>query len=88
LDPLLDGAYPDEPGCKDAICIEYDNLRTLPASVVVCPPPSDEIRVGSRIIVTVKTSFSPLAPFVNMPPIPIEAVTKRTILKEVFLEDY
>ena len=71
----------------DSVTIDYDNLRTL-STWSGCPPPRDEIVLGSRIIVTVAGSYRALVPLVGIPPIPIESVTKRTILKEVWLEDY
>jgi len=71
----------------ESVTIEYDNLRTL-SHLQECPPPRDEIMLESRIGVTVTATYQPLAPFVNLPPIPITSTNWRTILKEVWLEDY
>jgi len=71
----------------DSVAIEYDNLRTL-SDFQQCPPPRDEVVLGSRISVTVTATYRPFAPLVDLPPIPIRSTSKRSILKEVWLEDY
>jgi hypothetical protein len=64
-----------------------------------CPDPSDyannndymlaifnlqnQIRLGSRVVVDVSAQYTPLLPLVNIPPLPMNSTTARTILKQV-----
>lgn len=48
-------------------------------------PPSQEVRQEDRIIVSISTVVNPLVPIVNIPPIPVEMASNRTILKEIAL---
>lgn len=41
------------------------------------------LELGDRIIVTVSTQYQPVVPIVNIPPIQINSVARRTILKDV-----
>ena len=62
------------------IVIEYDHGAN---PIVATCPPSVQIALADRIIVTVTRHFQPLVPLVNIPGFPISARTARTIIKNV-----
>ncbi len=41
------------------------------------------VDLGDRIVVKVQTNFQPILPLVNLPPIPINSTTARTIIRSV-----
>lgn len=71
----------------EQIEIKYDRLDPDTNEFFVfasdCPPGS--VRLGDRIYVNVFADFEPILPLVNMQPYTIRSVTKRTILRDIFL---
>lgn len=67
----------------DTISIAYDNPQTG-FSHTGCPPP--QINIGDRIVVTVTATYEPIVPFLQISAIPITSETRRTILKEVWID--
>lgn len=51
----------------------------------ICTSSTDPstIKLGDRIIVRTKVTYRPIVPLVNLPTIPLEAETKRTLIKEL-----
>lgn len=64
----------------DDIQIQYDDGTTVFSTS--CPP-TERVDLADRIVVTVSTTFQPLAAIVNLPAIPISSTTARTIIKAV-----
>jgi hypothetical protein len=48
----------------------------------------DDINVslGSLVVVRATTTYEPLVPIVQIPPIPITSETKRTIMRDIFIK--
>ncbi len=67
----------------DTIVIAYDNPQTG-FSHTGCPPP--QINVGDRIVITVTATYQPIVPLLNISAVPITSETRRTILKEVWID--
>ena len=67
----------------DTIVINYDNPQTG-FSHTGCPP--SQINVGDRIVVTVTATYQPIVPLLQLNAIPITSETRRTILKEVWID--
>jgi len=67
----------------DTIVINYDNPQTG-FSHTGCPP--SQISVGDRIVVTVTATYQPIVPLLQLNAIPITSETRRTILKEVWID--
>lgn len=67
----------------DTIAITYDNPQTG-FSHTGCPP--SQINVGDRIVVTVTATYQPIVPLLQINAIPITSETRRTILKEVWID--
>ncbi|HBY06318.1 MAG TPA: hypothetical protein DEH22_00445 [Chloroflexi bacterium] len=68
-------------GIEEAdITIQYDNGTALLDAD--CPPSAD-IGLADRVVVTVSKGFTPVVALVNIPPIPVTSTTARTIIKEV-----
>lgn len=44
------------------------------------------VTLGGQIEIQVTATYQPLVPLVKVPPIPIRAVTKRTILRNVYVK--
>ncbi|HEY69338.1 MAG TPA: pilus assembly protein [Anaerolineae bacterium] len=68
-------------GIEEAgIVISYDGG---PGTAVIssCPLPSAE--TGTRILVKVTTSYKPIVPLVNLPPIEVTSTSKRTLLVNI-----
>ncbi len=71
-------------GVTDAdIDISYDDGSTVYSAS--CPP-SSQVSLADRIIVTVRGHFQSVVPLVNIPSIPIVSTTTRTILKDIGIE--
>jgi hypothetical protein len=69
------------------VSISYDHGPGSSTNFAICPLGGDEyIKLGDRITVQVVATFKPLLPLVNFQPIPISAITRRTILKDVAIE--
>lgn len=66
------------------IVIAYDEGPGK-ASLGTCPVggTGPALELGDRIIVTVNGQFQPVVPIVNVPPLEITSVARRTILKDV-----
>ena len=62
------------------ISIQYDDGTTLKDAS--CPPTAN-IGLADRIVVTITKGFTPIVPIVNLPAIPITSTTARTIIREV-----
>jgi hypothetical protein len=66
------------------VSISYDHGPSSGTNFAICPLASDaHVSLGDRITVQVVATFRPLLPLVNFRPIPISAVTNRTIIKDV-----
>ncbi|MBE9474924.1 MAG: pilus assembly protein, partial [Chloroflexi bacterium] len=69
------------------VSISYDHGPTSSTNFAICPLGGNEyINLGDRITVQVVATFQPLLPLVNFQPIPISAITRRTIIKDVAIE--
>jgi hypothetical protein len=69
------------------VSISYDHGPGSSTNFAICPLGGDDhINLGDRITVQVVATFKPLLPLVNFQPIPISAITRRTILKDVAIE--
>ena len=68
----------------DDISISYDSgpgtgiLGTCPDGGV-----GPEVPLGSRVVVQINTLYHPIMPLLNLPNIPIDSLTARTILKDI-----
>ncbi|HEX6305333.1 MAG TPA: TadE family protein [Anaerolineales bacterium] len=72
-------------GIQDGdIVIAYDQ-GPGEASLGTCPVGGSgpALDLGDRIIVTVSGEFQPVVPIINVPPLEITSVARRTILKDV-----
>lgn len=72
-------------GIQDAdIVVVYDQ-GPGEAAIGTCPVggTGPALDLGDRIIVTVSGEFQPVVPIVNVPPLEITSVARRTILKDV-----
>ena len=58
--------------------IAYDNGWTCDEH-----PIKSQINLGDRVIVTTTVTYNPVVPLVNVPNFQIQAVTRRTIIKDV-----
>ena len=65
---------------ENDIQIQYADNNGVYASV--CPP-GEEVSLADRIVVTISTTIQPLVPILDVPPIPVEMSSNRTILKEI-----
>jgi hypothetical protein len=65
------------------IVIEYDNPATG-FHTAACPPVL--LSLGDRIIVTVTVTFEPIVPLINMPPLPLQSTTARTVLRDIYVK--
>ncbi|MGW8144161.1 MAG: Calx-beta domain-containing protein, partial [Anaerolineales bacterium] len=69
------------------ISISYDHGPASSSPFAICPLAADQqIALADRVIVQVVTTWQPLLPIVNFKPIPISAITRRTIIKDVEIE--
>lgn len=68
----------------DDISISYDSgpgttlLGTCPVDGV-----GPEVPLGSRVVVQINAQYRPVMPLLNLPNIPIDSLTARTILKDI-----
>lgn len=66
------------------VVIQYDNgpgtASLVPAG---CPPPADQIRPGTRVMVRVRATRFPIVPLILNGPIELVAETHRTILADI-----
>lgn len=76
---------------EDQILISYDRMNTITNAFETfsedCPPPRS-VQLGDRIIVEVSAEFVPLLPLVNIndgEPFEIRSITRRTILRNIYL---
>jgi len=66
------------------VSISYDHGPSSSTNFAICPLASDvHVSLGDRITVQVVATFQPLLGLVNFRPVPISAITKRTIIKDV-----
>jgi hypothetical protein len=69
------------------VSISYDHGPTSSSPFAICPLGADEqIALTDRVIVQVVSSWQPLLPIVNFQPVPISAITRRSIIKDVTIE--
>jgi hypothetical protein len=69
------------------VSISYDHGPTSSSPFAICPLAADEqIVLADRVIVQVVSTWQPLLPLVNFQPVPISAITRRTIIKDVAIE--
>ncbi|NOY99748.1 MAG: hypothetical protein GXP40_11195 [Chloroflexi bacterium] len=65
------------------IAITYDDgVNTYSTT---CPP-SDDVHLADRIVISVTTYYEPFLPLVNLPAFPITSETARTIIKDVEID--
>ena len=66
----------------DDVVIEYDEG---PGTSVIgtCESPPSSVSLGDRIVITVDITFQTVVPFINLPPIPINSTTARSIAANV-----
>ena len=66
------------------ISISYDHGPASSSPFAICPLPADQqIELADRVVVQVVSNWQPLLPLANFGPVPISAVTRRTIIKDV-----
>lgn len=66
------------------IVIDYDNGPGTPAlSPPGCPPPAEQVRLGTRVLVRVRATHHPIVPMLFTGPIELVSETHRTILTDV-----
>jgi hypothetical protein len=69
------------------IVIEYDNgpgtALLVPGG---CPPPSDEVGLGTRVIIRVRATHRPVVPLLAIQPIELVSEARRTILTDVVVD--
>lgn len=64
--------------------IEYDSgPGTALLSPPGCPPPVDQVGLGTRVTVRVAAAYEPVVPFVPLGGVDIQAETHRTLLTKV-----
>lgn len=64
--------------------IEYDNgPGTSLLTPAGCPPPVDQVGLGTRVIVRVSADYQPLVPLVPIGEFPITSETRRTLITDV-----
>lgn len=69
------------------VSISYDHGPGSGSPFAICPLPSDQqINLADRVIVQVVSNWSPLLPLANFGPVPISAITRRTIIKDVEIQ--
>jgi hypothetical protein len=62
------------------ILISYDSG---PGTAIISSCPLALVETGTRILVKVTTSYIPIVPLVNLPPIEITSTSKRTLLVDI-----
>lgn len=66
------------------IVIEYDNGPGTPSLTPAgCPPPADQVGLGTRVVVRVRATHRPIVPLLFTGPIEMVSETQRTILTDV-----
>lgn len=69
------------------VSISYDHGPSSSGPFAICPlAPDQQIALADRVIVQVVSTWRPLLPIVNFTPVPISAITRRTIIKDVEIE--
>jgi hypothetical protein len=69
------------------VSISYDHGPGSSSPFAICPLTADQpVNLADRVIVQVVSTWRPLLPLVNFRPMPISAVTRRTIIKDVAIE--
>jgi hypothetical protein len=74
---------PLAPLADSDIVIEYDNPATG-FHTSACPPV--QLALGDRIVVTVTFTFEPIVPLINLPPLPLQSTTARTVLRDIYVK--
>jgi hypothetical protein len=69
------------------ISISYDHGPGSGSPFAICPlNPTDHVSLADRVVVQVVSNWQPLLPLVNFQSVPISAITRRTIIKDVAIE--
>ena len=69
------------------ISISYDHGPASSSPFAICPIPADQqVSLADRVVVQVVSTWQPMLPLVNFRPMPISAITRRTIIKDVVIE--
>jgi hypothetical protein len=69
------------------ISISYDHGPSSSSPFAICPlPAGQEIELADRVVVQVVSNWQPLLPLANFGPVPISAITRRTIIKDVEIQ--
>lgn len=64
--------------------IEFDSgPGTALLSPPGCPPPVDQVGLGTRVIVRVSADYEPMVPLVPIDPLAISSETRRSLLTDV-----
>jgi len=68
----------------NSIEINYDNGPGTPLIVPAgCPPPADQIGLGTRIVVRITYNYEPIVPFIPIPAKLITSEAARTMLIDI-----
>lgn len=68
------------------VSIGYDHGPETNIFSSTCPPGGATVELGDRVRVNVSVTYQPIVPLVNLPPIPVNSTTTRTIIKDVEVE--
>ncbi len=70
------------PISDENITISYDHGPGTSVYSDTCPP-SEEVKLGDRVLISVSTDYDPMMGFMNIPSFPVLSSTYRTIIKDV-----
>jgi hypothetical protein len=69
------------------VSISYDHGPASSSPFAICPLAAyQQVSLADRVVVQVVSTWQPLLPLVNFRPMPISAITRRTIIKDVAIE--
>lgn len=69
------------------VSISYDHGPASSSPFAICPiPAGEQISLADRVVVQVVSNWQPLLPLANFGPVPISAITRRTIIKDVEIQ--
>lgn len=81
-------------GLQDGdISISYDNPDTGKSGINCndqtspVTPSNDQIELGDRVVVTVQITYEPIVGFLGLPDFPIRSTSRRTIVRDVRLDE-
>jgi hypothetical protein len=69
------------------VSISYDHGPASSSPFAICPIPADQqVSLADRVVVQVVSNWQPFLPLANFGPVPISAITRRTIIKDVEIQ--